>query len=219
MRYKVRVDRAGDGRRRWRAAPAFQALIADLAAAHPRALGHLEPRSILVIAGAARGEARASIRPLTFGGRPPQRVRGEYQKPRIEVGGHEILYELCLRPRYFLGSSRAERLLIFLHELWHISPRFDGTLAEERRHRIAGEREAATIEGLAAAFEPQGLAASVLTHQGELLIPAWLSRPPSRLPKGRELRSYHDADLYEAVVLQSDAPASFTRRSPDPGGA
>lgn len=213
------MDRPEDGRSRWPAVSAFRALIADLAAAHPAELGHLDPRSILVIAGAARGEARASIRPMTFGGSPPRRVYGDFQKPRIEVGGHEILYELCLRPRYFLGGSGAERLLIFLHELWHISPRFDGSLAEDRRHRIAGEREAATIEALARAFSPQGLAARVLDHQGELLVPAWLSRPPSRAPKGRVMREYHDADLYEAVVRQSDQLPSITQPRPGPEGA
>jgi hypothetical protein len=219
VRYKAGVVREVDGRAGWPAVSAFGALIADLAAAYPKELGHLDPRSILVIAGAARGEARASIRPLTFGGRPPRRVLGDYQKPRIEVGGHEILYELCLRPRYFLGSTAEERLLIFLHELWHISPRFDGSLAEERRHRVAGEREAATIEGLARAFSPSGPAATVLSHQGELRVLAWLSRPPSRLPKNRALRSYHDADLYEGRVLQSDRVPSFIRRSLGPAGA
>lgn len=210
------MDRRGDGRSGWPAVSGFRALIADLAAAHPSELGHLDPRSILVIAGAARGEARASIRPMTFGGSPPRRVFGDLQKPRIEVGGHEILYELCLRPQYFLGGSSAERLLIFLHELWHISPRFDGSLAEDRRHRIAGEREAATIEGLARSFSPRGRAAQVLDHQGELWVPAWLSRPPSRVPKGRTIREYHDADLYEAVILQSDRTRSITRPRPDP---
>src|SRR5262245_38726931 len=108
----------------------YGALIGALARAVPDQLGHLDEKKILVIASAARRESIASIRPLTFGKHEPE----GFIKPRVTVHGERMLYELALRPKFFIGMNARERLAIFAHELWHISPDFDGTLAEDRRH-------------------------------------------------------------------------------------
>src|SRR5204862_91223 len=82
------------------------------------------------------------IRPLTFGGDPPRDTSrdGRWAKPRITIAGRRMLYEICLRPRFFLALSRADRLITLAHELWHIGPAFDRTLSATRRHQAAAER-------------------------------------------------------------------------------
>jgi hypothetical protein len=76
----------------------------------------------------------ASLTPMRFsaGGRQTV-IRGRPYRvaPLLDSQGREILYILgfCL-PR-FLNSSLEEKLSTTLHELWHISPQFDGDL---RRH-------------------------------------------------------------------------------------
>lgn len=48
--------------------------------------------------------------------------------PTIRVGGQEILYYITyLLPRY-LDMPPRERLTTLIHELWHISPQFNGDL-------------------------------------------------------------------------------------------
>src|SRR5215813_10200647 len=114
--------------------PELKALARALAAADPARLGHIDADRILFVAGAARLESRASIRPLTFGGSPPSFRQGAHLKPQITILGTVMLYEICLRPRFFLDATPEERLAIIAHEIWHIAPAFDGTLAEARRH-------------------------------------------------------------------------------------
>ncbi len=187
------------------AAEPLAAALEALAEASAGALGQVDPRHVLVVAGAARREARASIRPLTFGGAPPERARGPWEKPLILRRGAPQLYELCLRPRFFLGATPLERLTVLAHELWHASPAFDGALAEDRRHRAAApgsiEREVAALvepwRSGARALPP------ILSHRGELRVPAWLSRPPTQQPRGAGHRArYDDRDLFLAIVEQ-----------------
>jgi hypothetical protein len=67
----------------------------------------------------------ASAPPLTRGGRP-YRVQ-----PVVDAGGEELLYLVNFYLPRFLNLSLEEKLSTVVHELWHISPRFDGDL---RRH-------------------------------------------------------------------------------------
>jgi hypothetical protein len=73
------------------------------------------------------------VTPLRFhGGRLTRQRRGvTYQVQRYFVDRHEILYlvTFCL-PR-FLDLDFDEKLITLFHELYHISPAFDGDL---RRH-------------------------------------------------------------------------------------
>ena len=76
----------------------------------------------------------ASLTPMRFvAGSRQGTIRGrQFQvAPLFDDQGQEILYILnfCL-PR-FLNASLEEKLSTTLHELWHISPKFDGDL---RRH-------------------------------------------------------------------------------------
>lgn len=184
--------------------PALTEYVTILARARPEAFGHLRADAILFVSGAARREARASVRPFRFPGGAPSRPQGD--KPEITIEGRPILYEICLRPRFFLAASPAERARILAHELWHIAPAFDGSLAEDRRHATAGPDAAlertldAALDGFDAEATPLG---PLLNHVGELRLRAWSARPPSLIPPGRaHRRRYTEADLHRAVVIQ-----------------
>jgi hypothetical protein len=192
--------------------PFLERLVRELLTSAPDALGHIDPRRILFVSGAARLESRASIRPLTFGGSPPSYRSGKFEKPKISMGGTPMLYEICLRPRFFLDATPGERLLILAHELFHIAPAFDGTLAADRRHARAGTEQTEQIEQIEqieqeveaiAARVPLSEARAILAHEGELEMRAWLARPPSRIPLEAKIRkAYDDRDLYAAIVTQ-----------------
>jgi hypothetical protein len=183
--------------------PFLETLVLELVKANPARLGHIDARRILFVAGSARLDSRASIRPLTFGGSPPGFVAGTFVKPKIAIGDRVMLYEICLRPRFFLRSTAEERLAILAHELWHIAPAFDGTLARDRRHDTAAKEtieEEAKVIARATIPSP---ARDMLAYTGELELAAWLSRPPSRIPLLSSLRrDYDERDLCVQVIAQ-----------------
>lgn len=77
---------------------------------------------------------QASLTPLRFkGGATRARIRGrEYACQRIvDATGREYLYLLNLYVPRLLDHPLEEKLTTLVHELWHISPAFDGDL---RRH-------------------------------------------------------------------------------------
>ena len=119
------------------------------------------------------------------------------------MDGHLALYEICLRPRYFLATTPDDRARIIAHELWHIADAFDGTLAENRRHRTVGPDEADRVATTwVDRWRTAGRRAQdALTYRGEVRVPAWTERPPSRLATtGR--RRYSSDDLHLAIVEQ-----------------
>jgi hypothetical protein len=76
--------------------------------------------------------------PLAFAGsRSVERAAGR-RKPIVRVKGRRMLYSITLRPLFFRDSTPRERVETILHELFHISPAFDGTLARTRRHARMG---------------------------------------------------------------------------------
>ena len=190
--------------------PHFDEPLRDLCRAfrdaNMEALGHVDASRVLFICAAARRGARASIRPLTLGGHPPRYRDGDWEKPQIWIDQRPALYEIALRPRYFLDARPEDRARIICHELWHISPRFDGTLACDRRHRPdpnpSTENPDEVADRWIAAWRYAGARGEdVLTFCGELRLSAWTDRPPSRLSStGR--RRYTQDDLHSAIVEQ-----------------
>ena len=166
-------------------------VAADLARTLPE-MAHLKASRILFVAGEARRSSRATIKPL--GGKAGHRV---------VLQGRRVLYLITLRPKFFRSSTPEQRVATLLHELLHISPRFDGTLAEERRHdRLPGASFDKLLEPLLrrylAAGDPALLAA--LGHDGEVLARQWLERPTGAPgPGGR--RRYTEADLFLGPVV------------------
>lgn len=77
---------------------------------------------------------QASLTPLRFEDGAATAVRGgrRYRVERIlRPDGRAYLYVLTFFLPRFLNHSFEEKLTTVVHELWHISPRFDGDL---RRH-------------------------------------------------------------------------------------
>ena len=111
-------------------------LCADMVA-HCPALSHVDVSRLLFGMTQARSGRhyglQARVTPLRFhGGALRRQRRGVcYQVQRYFVGGAEMLYlvTFCL-PR-FLDQSFDDKFITLFHELYHISPAFDGDL---RRH-------------------------------------------------------------------------------------
>jgi predicted metallopeptidase len=99
---------------------------------------HIDPRRLLVCVSSTRGGGvhgtYAKIHPLCFtGGEKTKRAtRGRRTycctMPTISHRGVEILYVIYfLVPRFF-NLSVKEKLVTVFHELYHISPEFDGDI-------------------------------------------------------------------------------------------
>jgi hypothetical protein len=76
----------------------------------------------------------ASLTPMRFeGGALAEKRRGRYYRSQQLVGddGREMLYLLTFYLPRFMDVELREKLVTVVHELWHISPYFDGDI---RRH-------------------------------------------------------------------------------------
>lgn len=181
---------------------AVRALIAHVATAHPH-FAHLDERRILVVAGEARRASRATCKPLCFAGRKRTDSLGR-KKPLVKVQGRQMLYCITLRPLFFRRSTPRQRVATVLHELFHISKHFDGTLDHQRRHEEAGE-------GFEKAFTPiersvwKSVPPELVTpfaYDGEVRILQWLEKPQSWLPGERASHRslYTEKHLFEGIV-------------------
>jgi hypothetical protein len=182
---------------------ALTQLIESLVRASPDKLGHVKVQNILVLAGAARRGNRASIRPLKYAHKDPV----AYRKPTISIDGVPILYEICLRPLFFLEGSAKDRIQTIAHELWHISKKFDGSLEESRKHEnVSDELIHTEISKIVNACQIATEIYEILSHSGELRIRSWKIRPPSRIPKDSNDRLIFDEnDLFENIVIQANS--------------
>lgn len=100
-------------------------------------LAHIKMPQILVSFTQCRNQSRhglqARVTPLRFNRGALTRRHGsiEYQVQRFIVDEMEMLYLLTFCLPRFLDQSFDEKLLTVFHELYHVSPLFDGDL---RRH-------------------------------------------------------------------------------------
>src|SRR5688572_2582968 len=112
---------------------AMRRLCADIVARTPT-LKHIDLSRVLFSMNLARNGRRhglqARVTPMRFQGGALASVhrRRAYQVQRVVVDGREILYlvTFCL-PR-FLNREFEDKLVTVFHELYHISPAFDGDL-------------------------------------------------------------------------------------------
>ena len=106
-------------------------LIADIAARVPR-FAHVDVSRILVAFAQTRRAGsegvHARLVALRFeGGARTKRKRGrEWRAPMVEVDGREMLYEVFFFLPRFCDLSLEDKLTTIFHELYHISPTFDG---------------------------------------------------------------------------------------------
>lgn len=76
----------------------------------------------------------ASLTPMRFAAGATSGVRRGRRygvQPVVDASGREMLYILRVYLPRFMDLDFREKLITILHELWHISPQFDGDL---RRH-------------------------------------------------------------------------------------
>lgn len=172
---------------------------------HVEGFAHLRPHQILVVAGEARRASRATIKPLTFAGGNQQDASGR-RKPEVRVDGWQMRYCITLRPLFFRNSTPQTRVGTLLHELFHISPTFDGTLDPERRHDRLGPRFATLfrpVRDACLATLPEALLLP-FAHHGEVRVRQWVERPGASVSRTARLdRSlYTEAQLFRARVFQ-----------------
>lgn len=111
-------------------------LCADIAA-RCDVLSHINTQQVLIgITQARSGRAhglQARVTPLRFrDGTLTRKRRGTpYQVQRYYVGSREMLYLLTFCLPRFLDQDFDDKFITLFHELFHISPAFDGDL---RRH-------------------------------------------------------------------------------------
>ncbi len=181
---------------------AVRLLIRDAARRLPE-LSHVQAERVLVVAGEARRASRATVRPLRFDG-GHRSGPGRRRKPRVTFRGRDILYIVTLRPLFFRASTPDQRVETILHELFHLSLRFDGTLAQDRRHRVlAGggfEKELRPLVRRYLASCPEELLLP-LRKNGEVLVRQWLEKPPRVTgPASRIRKRYTEAHTFLGPV-------------------
>ena len=168
-----------------------------------REFSHVQPARILVVAGEARRASRGSVKPLAFVGGKSRDATG-LRKPVVKVHGRRMLYCITLRPLFFRASTPEARIETLLHELFHVSATFDGTLDPTRRHACIGAAFRNSFRPLVRRYlrrcPPDVLAP--FAHRGPVRVLQWLERPPAfhvpRLSKNR--RRYTEEQLFMTTL-------------------
>jgi hypothetical protein len=200
---------------------AVRRLIRDAARRLPE-LAHVRAANILVVAGEARRASRGTIRPAQVRAHEARKRPGE-RKPEIRVRGKPILYVVTLRPLWFVGSTPEQRIATVLHELYHVSQRFDGTLHRGRRHsslprarfdrKIRALRDRYLERAPAEVVEP-------FAYEGIVRVRMWLERPSAWFDDGeyRGRRLYGDRQLFMGLMpMRQPRPRAAPRSRNGPG--
>lgn len=187
----------------------IDALIRDVAARVPQ-LAHVRPEQVLVVAGEARRASHATVRPMSFPGTRTRFSRdGRKEKPRIRLRGQNVLYVITLRPIWFRASTPEERVGTLLHELYHCSTRFDGTLHPKRRHASLGREFGQKLAPLVRRYlreAPHELLAP-FHHRGLVKVRMWLEKPPASIERAsrRARRVYTEEQLFLGLMRMTGA--------------
>ena len=203
---------------------AVRTIIADAAKRLPE-FDHIDPRRILVVAGEARRASHASVRPLYGPRRARPAKKGKPgKKPRyrtvVKLSGRQMLYCITLRPIFFRDETVEKRVETILHELFHISTRFDGTLHAGRRHARLGKKFEKRLRPLVKRYlkaMPEELYTS-LSVNGLVAARQWLEKPgitsSSKRNTARSRRVYTEKELFLGPLRMITRGA----RRPVPGG-
>lgn len=194
----------------------IKALIRDVSRQMPE-FAHVDASRILVVAGEARRASRATVRPLSFGNSHDRISHdGKRSKPVVQIAGRRMLYVISFRPMFFLRSTPEKRVETILHELFHVSTRFDGTLHKGRRHsRLPGKAFQDAFGPLVDRYLKLVPAAllEALAWDGEVVMRSWLERPAPFVhlgPDGKPTRArrtlFTEAHLFYAPVKMVTLP-------------
>lgn len=108
-------------------------LMEDVVKTHP-SFSHIKLKNVIVAISPSNGSKNgvvAKLRPLRFdGGSNTRKIRGiEYTAPEINVNGNNILYIIYFHlPRFLNHGNFDNKMSTVLHELYHISPLFNGDI-------------------------------------------------------------------------------------------
>lgn len=121
----------------WDLSGRFADLGADLCARLPE-LSHIDPDRVLFALSRSKADGThgvyARIAPLRFAGGEPEHTRRRgrtletFRMPALAHEGREILYVVYFMVPRFLRLSPEQKLGTVVHELYHISERFDGDI-------------------------------------------------------------------------------------------
>lgn len=157
----------------------------------------IDPTGILMVAAGAHGSIAASVRALQESARA------------VQVAGHRRLWEVALRPRFFLEGDASQRLGTLIHELLHLDPSRPGMLLEEARHprrsHEAHEELALAIarEWLDTTGAAERALLAPLGHHGVVWMRQWKFRPVREEAR----RDFGDADLFVGPLwMQTPGP-------------
>lgn len=113
---------------------AMREVVEDICATLPE-LAHIRLQAVLLTVAQARLKSAhgvyAGCFPMRFeGGALETAERGvRYRMPRLQYEGREILYLVSFTlPRFQDELDYAEKLATIIHELYHISPEFNGDI-------------------------------------------------------------------------------------------
>ena len=116
---------------------AMRAVCAEMVARTPD-LCHIRLDEVAICFCQARNREPygmyASLTPLRFAGGALTTVRRRQRfglQKLLDAGGREMLYILSFYLPRFMDLPLSEKLITIFHELWHISPQFNGDI---RRH-------------------------------------------------------------------------------------
>lgn len=115
----------------------LERLIGHITASHG-AFSHIDPSRVLVCVNATRSSSAhgvyAKIHPLRFPGgdtvHTTRRGRSPVRctMPNITHNGREMLYVIYFMVPRFIDRPLRDKLVTVFHELYHISPHFDGDI-------------------------------------------------------------------------------------------
>lgn len=131
-------------------------LLVHLLVRRVERLSHIRPGQILHGVSQARSRSRYGVYAQCHGLRfkhgsreHPTRDGHVWQWPIIKVRGQEILYYITYFLPRFLDQPPRERLHTLLHELYHVSPKFNGDLRRfAGRNEFHGSNYDATIDSI-----------------------------------------------------------------------
>jgi hypothetical protein len=191
------------------------ALIRDVARRVPE-FSHIKASRVLVVAGEARRASRATVRPMCFDNARRTSPSGQQRKPLVRVGGRRVLYVVTLRPLFFRDATPEMRVATVLHELFHISRQFDGTLDRGRRHSaLPGAEFARRFRPLVDRYLelcPAPLL-DAFAYDGPAIARQWLEKPGPSYPLGLRSgrRRYNGRRVYTERQLFAGPVRMITR--------
>ena len=121
-------------------------IVGDICQRLPE-FAHIDVRRVLFAATTTRSKALggvyAKIAAMRFADATPIKVThgGNYSLPQIPTPHGDVLYIIYVYVPRFFEQTFERRVLTLIHELYHISPKFDGTIRKVGRGAHGASRE------------------------------------------------------------------------------